>query len=201
MVSRGQHPPNKPMNPPPLRRSLASLGAGYRQAVRPLTLHREQRPMRLRYFAWTIAIFLVSCTQQTPTPQSASTKELDQSVPSQDSRQSVRKYEATASKGWVWVKAGNNVSTYWDVETGPADVTIDDKKFSAKLYWKENPTELKTSLEGTIQEGKLTAKEVIQASDNTGSVYTGTYMKTEYVQTINLSDGLGMIGITQPIKQ
>jgi outer membrane biogenesis lipoprotein LolB len=143
----------------------------------------------------------VSCTQQAPTPQSVSTKQSDQSVSPQVSRQSSQKQEATASKSWGWVKAGNNASNYWDVETGPADVIINDKKFSARLYWKENPTEVKTSLEGTIQEGKITAKEVIQASDYTGSVYTGTYMKTDYVQTINLSDGLGMIGITQPIKQ
>jgi hypothetical protein len=94
----------------------------------------------------------------------------------------------------------NNVATFWDTDTGRADVEVAGERFSAKLYWKDDPATLMMSLEGTISDGEIKAIEQIQASDYTGSTYTGTYVKTEHVQTINLSDGFGMIGITQPLK-
>ena len=157
--------------------------------------------MRLRKFAWPIVLFLASCTQQSPPSQSASTGESDPAVPPQDSPQSPQEQEAPIPKDWVWVKSGRNDSTPLDVDTGHADVTIDNENFSARLYWKEKPTEVKLSLEGMLHEGQITAREVIRASDDTGSVYTGTYLKTEAVETINLSDGVGMIGIMKRTPQ
>jgi len=166
----------------------------------PMRAQREKSAMRLHIFAWPIALFLASCTQQSQPTQSASTEESNPSVPRQDSPQSPQQ-EAPTPKDWVWVKSGRDASTSLDVDTGHADVTIDNENFSARLYWKQRPTEVKISLEGMLHEGQITAREVIRASDYTGSVYTGTYLKTEAVETINLSDGLGMIGIIKRTTQ
>ena len=143
---------------------------------------------------------LVSCSGQPPKP-SEPTQERHQAVHTQGSQTPIQDHVATQSSGWVWIKAGNNVSTFWDVTTGPAEVTIDGEKFSASLYWADNPTESRISLDGSIKDGKIKATEAVHNTDLGESAFTGTYIKTDYVTTINLSDGFGMIGITHPLKQ
>ena len=153
--------------------------------------------MNLRLLVCAVLILLASCSGSNSPINSVSTPKIENTTPLPTPPQSPPTNKSTTPTGWQWVKAGNNVSTSWNVDNGPADVAIDGEKFSARLYWKDMPTEARIFLEGTIQNGKIQVKEEIQASDYTGSVYTGTYLKTDYVETINLSDGFGMIGITQ----
>jgi hypothetical protein len=110
---------------------------------------------------------------------------------------SVQAYEFT----WGWVKASNNVDHHWDIETGPAYVSINGNKFSAILYWKDQPSDPKIILKGTIRGKTIMVKETIHGSDYTGSIYTGTYNKKKEVETINLSDGFGLIGITRAVSK
>lgn len=155
--------------------------------------------MKLRRFALILTVILVSCTPEKPNTQAG--RESPQPSPAQSPRPSTHESAPVGPSGWVWIKVSNNVSTFWDTETGGADVAVAGENFSAKLYWKDDPATLRISLEGTIKDGKINAIEQIQSSDHTGSTYTGTYVKNEYAQTINLSDRFGMIGITQPSKQ
>jgi len=112
----------------------------------------------------------------------------------------------TAENPWHWVKASNNTKG-WTVSEGNAEVTIQGEKFSAKLFWNDSDTKVQIALNGTLKNGRITVKEAIQNSDYTGSTYHGTLEKKKWeefsgtigAESITLSDGWGMIGITRNI--
>jgi hypothetical protein len=109
---------------------------------------------------------------------------------------------------WHWVKAGNNV-TGWDVATGNADVVINGGTITATLFWSDSEKDIQITLKGSITGDKLTVKETVHNSDYSGSTYTGTRTVKKWpevsgtigVETITLSDGLGMIGISRSLKK
>ena len=107
---------------------------------------------------------------------------------------------------WHWVKANNIVAKGWDVSEGTAQVSIDGAKFSAKLFWKDSSDKVQIVLDGTIKNGRITATETIQESDYTGSVIHGTFTRRHWTfsgttgaESITLSDGWNMIGITRDL--
>jgi hypothetical protein len=110
---------------------------------------------------------------------------------------------------WRWVKAENDTFNGWRTLDGYAEVMIDGEKFSAKLIAKGSEQYLEILLKGTIKDGKITAKETIQGSDYTGSNYQGAIEKKKWESTagtvgaesITLSDGWSMIGITRAIPE
>jgi outer membrane biogenesis lipoprotein LolB len=115
---------------------------------------------------------------------------------------------ADAAEGqWQWVKATNVGG--WEVSEGNADVSIQGEKFNARLFWKGSDKEVKILLRGVIKKGKITVTEEIQGSDYTGSTYEGTFQTKRWkefsgtlgAESITLSDGWGMIGITRSIKK
>ena len=107
---------------------------------------------------------------------------------------------------WRWVKASNIVAKGWDLSDGIADVSMDGAKFTARLFRKQSKSEFQIVLDGTIKNGRITAKEIIQGSDYTGSVFHGTIERKKWgeefagttgAESITLSDGWNMIGITR----
>lgn len=114
-----------------------------------------------------------------------------------------------AESPWHWVKATNNVLRGWDVSEGTADVLIEGERFNAKLFWKDSDKDVKLSLRGTIKNGKVSVTETIHESDAGDSIYKGTFQRKKWkefsgtvgAESITLSDGWGMIGITRSIKK
>jgi hypothetical protein len=113
-----------------------------------------------------------------------------------------------AADQWHWVRAGNNVVSAWDISRGDATVTIKGQQFSALLFEHSSDKDPQISLKGTIVKGRLTVKEIIYKSDAGVSTYSGTLTVRKWakavagatgVETITLSDGLGMIGLTRTI--
>lgn len=114
---------------------------------------------------------------------------------------------ASDDGGWRWVKAGSIVAKGWDISEGTAQIVISGRKFSAKLFGQSSP-EVQIVIEGTIENGRIEAKEEIQGSDYTGSVYHGTFGQKKWpeefagttgAQSITLSDGWNMIGINRDL--
>src|SRR5215831_14690202 len=71
------------------------------------------------------------------------------------------------------------------------------------------PRMSRSRLQGSIANGKISVKEIIHESDYGGSTYTGTLKTQKWkevfegstgIETITLSDGFGMIGLTRTIK-
>ena len=112
------------------------------------------------------------------------------------------------AQDWEWVKATNKTSG-WDVTKGKGSIEIYNEKFTAKLYWGDLPNKIKYTLKGNIKNNKISVIETVHNSDFSGSTYTGTYDKKTWegfadiagAESINLSDGWSMIGISRPIKK
>ena len=114
-----------------------------------------------------------------------------------------------ADNQWHWIKVGNNAAHAWDVSKGDAEVAIENGQLSAKLFFDGSTKDLQISLKGSIANGKITVKETVHESDYSGSTYTGTLKTQKWkevfsgstgIETITLSDGFGMIGLTRTIK-
>ena len=83
---------------------------------------------------------------------------------------------------------------------------IDRDKFSAQLF---SDHQLLFSLKGVIHGGSVAAKEVVSASDFTGSTYHGKlatkhwdeFSGTVGAESITLTDGWNMIGLMKTIKK
>jgi hypothetical protein len=109
---------------------------------------------------------------------------------------------------WHWVKVANTINGY-SVDEGNAEITMTSGQFTAKLFWKGSDKHLQILLQGTLKAGTITAKETIEGSDYTGSTYHGTFRKKKWgefsgtvgAESITLSDGGGMIGITRDIPK
>jgi hypothetical protein len=110
---------------------------------------------------------------------------------------------------WRWVKVTNNTINGYSLDEGVAEVAMKGDQFTAKLFSKGPDNHLKILLEGTIKAKRISAKETIQESDYTGSTYHGTFRKKKWeefsgtvgAESIMLSDGWGMIGITRDIPK
>ena len=113
-----------------------------------------------------------------------------------------------AGHSWHWVKATNSTQG-WTVSEGNAEIIIQGEKFSAKLFRNHSDTDLQIALDGSVKDGRITVKETVQESDNTGSTYHGTLQKKKWeefsgtigAESITLSDGWGMIGIRRNIDK
>jgi hypothetical protein len=106
---------------------------------------------------------------------------------------------------WQWVKATNTLSG-WSVSQGQAEVVISGQHFEAKLF-SDSCAQI-ALLKGTIQNGNVTAKERISASDFSDSTYHGQLTRkrwpksagTTSAESITLSDGWGMIGLSRSME-
>jgi hypothetical protein len=115
-----------------------------------------------------------------------------------------------ADSQWHWIKVGNNVDHAWDVSRGVAKIEISNGQFTARLFWEGSDKDAQIPLKGSISGSAISARETVLGSDYSGSTYTGRLTTKRWaagtdglagVETITLSDGLGMIGITRAIKQ
>jgi hypothetical protein len=113
-----------------------------------------------------------------------------------------------AQTQWHSVKATNTISGY-SVSEGNAELAMAGDQFTAKLFWKGSDTNLQILLKGTIKAGRITVEETLQESDSGGSTYHGTLREKKWAEfagtvggeSITLSDGWGMIGITRGIQK
>jgi hypothetical protein len=114
-----------------------------------------------------------------------------------------------ADDQWRWAKAENDTFNGWRMLDGFAEVVIDGDKFSARLISKGPDKGVEILLKGTIKNGRISAKETIQGSDYTGSIYEGAIQTKKWENTggtigaesITLTDGWSMIGITRATPQ
>jgi uncharacterized protein YfaP (DUF2135 family) len=110
---------------------------------------------------------------------------------------------------WRWVKAENDTLNGWRTLGGYAEVVVDGEIFRARLIATGSDQTVEISLKGKIKDGKISAKETIEGSDYTGSIYHGSIEKKKWENTggtvggesITLTDGWSMIGITRAIPQ
>ena len=113
-----------------------------------------------------------------------------------------------AENTWHWIKASNN-TTGWSISQGNAEVTIQGETFSARLFWQDSDSKVQIALKGTLKNGQILAKEIVQDSDYSGSTYHGTRQKKKWAEfsgtigaeSITLSDGWGMIGIARTVPK
>jgi hypothetical protein len=115
-----------------------------------------------------------------------------------------------ADPQWNWIKFSSNFDHAWDVSRGFADVTVIKGRLTAKLYWEGSISDVKITLNGTVSKSRIAVKETIHNSDFSGSTYTGGLAVQKFkeafagatgVETITLSDGFGMIGLTRTKKE
>ena len=114
-----------------------------------------------------------------------------------------------ADSQWHWIKVGDYVDHAWNVSKGDAEVSVKDGQFSAKLFSDGGSSkDIQISLKGSITNGRITVR-AIERNSNVGSTYTGRLTSQKWkeafegmtgAETITLSDGLGMIGLTR-LKQ
>jgi hypothetical protein len=105
---------------------------------------------------------------------------------------------------WHWVKATNTIKG-WSVSQGDAEVVITGDQFRVTLFSDGNT--IQSALKGTIHNKKIAATERVANSDYSGSTYRGTFERktwnevagTTGAESITLSDGWGMIGLTRSI--
>ena len=108
---------------------------------------------------------------------------------------------------WHWAYA-QNCSNRWNLWKGLADVEIQGTKFQAKLYDEKNPKDVDIILKGTIKAGKIKVVETEMNTDVGESDFSGTYLSeknksdpsAKAFESINLSDGYSMIGLTREIQ-
>jgi hypothetical protein len=111
-----------------------------------------------------------------------------------------------ADHQWHWVKATNTIKG-WSISQGDADVVIAGDQFRVTLF-SEGKT-VQSSLKGTIHNEKIAASETVANSDYSGSTYRGTFERKSWnevagttgAESITLSDGWGMIGLTRSIPK
>lgn len=114
-----------------------------------------------------------------------------------------------AESQWHWIKTSNNVVKGWTVSEGNADISIQGDKFEAKLFWKDSDKDVRIVLKGTVRNGKIVVNEGVQESDQNGSTYHGALQRKKWdefagtigAESITLTDGWGMIGITRAIPK
>lgn len=115
-----------------------------------------------------------------------------------------------ADNQWHWIKVGNNAAHAWDVSRGDAEVTIKDGQLRAELFFDGSTKDVQISLKGSISNGTIRVQETVHESDYGGSTYTGRLTNQKWkevfdgstgIETITLSDGFGMIGLTRTIKK
>jgi hypothetical protein len=112
-----------------------------------------------------------------------------------------------AGREWHWVKATNTIKG-WSVSQGDAEVAITGGQFRVTLFSDSNKT-VQSSLKGTIHNGKIVARETVANSDYSGSTFQGTFERKRWdefsgttgAESITLSDGWGMIGLTRSIPK
>jgi hypothetical protein len=108
---------------------------------------------------------------------------------------------------WHWVKAENNTSD-WRVLEGEADILVAGDKFHAKLF-SRGSHDVQIELSGTIRGRQVTALESVQGTDGEAATYRGHVSRSSWkpvqgnsgVETITLSDGWSMIGITPGVAK
>jgi hypothetical protein len=112
-----------------------------------------------------------------------------------------------ADREWHWVKATNTIKG-WSVSQGDAEVVITGDQFRVTLF-SDSGKNVQSSLKGTIHNGKITTSETVAGSDYSGSTYRGTFERKRWnevagttgAESITLSDGWGMIGLTTSIPK
>jgi hypothetical protein len=112
-----------------------------------------------------------------------------------------------AEREWHWVKATNTIEG-WSVSQGDAEVIITGDQFRVTLFSESGKT-VQSSLKGTIRNGKIATSETVANSDYSGSTYRGTFERKRWnevagstgAESITLSDGWGMIGLTRSIQK
>ena len=113
-----------------------------------------------------------------------------------------------AEHRWSWIQVSNVVGR-WEVEDGPADVTINGRTFTVKLFWNDSHPlhgTLHKTLHGSIINGRLQLTETIEESDDRGSTWIGTRVvagagTVNGTEAITLSDSFSMLGITRNLSK
>ena len=107
---------------------------------------------------------------------------------------------------WHWIKV-SNASPRWYTQEGDAEIAIHGDQFTATLFREDSSQGI--ILKGTIRQNKIIVKETVLNSDFSGSTYHGTFQHKIWEETagtigaesITLTDGWGMIGLTRSIPK
>jgi len=111
-----------------------------------------------------------------------------------------------ADPEWHWVKATNTIKG-WSISQGDAEVVVTGNQFRVTLF--SDGGTVQSTLKGTIHNEKIAATEMVANSDYSGSKYRGTFERKSWnevagttgAESITLSDGWGMIGITRSVPK
>ncbi|HZV97690.1 MAG TPA: hypothetical protein VFF74_01745 [Methylophilaceae bacterium] len=111
-----------------------------------------------------------------------------------------------AEPTWKWVKA-NNLIDKWAMEEGMAEVRISKDAFEAKLYKPDNLQTVYIKLSGTIDKNWIVASHNVTNAGRGFNKFRGPRKSSHWkgfeehtgVETITLTDGWSMIGLTRGI--
>jgi hypothetical protein len=111
-----------------------------------------------------------------------------------------------ADREWHWVKATNTIKG-WSISQGDAEVVITGDQIRVTLF--SDSKTVQSTLKGTIHNEKIAASEAVANSDYSGSKYRGTFARKSWdevagttgAESITLSDGWGMIGLTRSLPK
>jgi hypothetical protein len=115
---------------------------------------------------------------------------------------------AAGQEEWHWVKATNTIKG-WSISEGNARVVITGDQIQVELYSQSEGRPLELSLKGKIHDGKIVVNEIAPNTDYSGATFRGTlerkrwneFSGTTGAESITLSDGWGMIGLTRTIEK
>jgi len=112
---------------------------------------------------------------------------------------------AHAEDTWAWIQS-SSIPDGWDLRKGKATVHIEGKSFTAELF--DEADALLIKMNGTIQGNRLKVRTVTQNADYGSSEMSGELKSRKWKgfadtigrQTITLSDGWNLIGLTRELK-
>jgi len=113
-----------------------------------------------------------------------------------------------AADVWHRVKAENETDS-WRVVEGDAEVTVNGERFVAQLFAKGSHENPQISLKGNIKADRIIVVEIVVGTDGPAATYKGSLRKSKWrdgaeyagVETITLTDGWSVIGLTRAIKR
>lgn len=112
-----------------------------------------------------------------------------------------------ADSNWAWVRA-TSIEDDWAVQKGKAKVTIVGTSFTAELFDPDDPETVLYLVRGRIREQRVVAQSETKNSDFGSSKMSGEirrkkwkgFVETVGRQTITLSDGWNLLGITRELR-
>ncbi len=98
---------------------------------------------------------------------------------------------------FLWARSALKLNEQWVQNFGYAELDVDGKRFSARLYDEEFKQFLRYTIEGKIKRGRIQATMTIHQSDLKPSNWEGRLLRIDGRDVYHFTNGLGFIGLTQ----